>query len=123
MEDVGYMNILADDPSSVFQDFESYLRTEIVVLEDDIRFVLVENNSSFITLELQPNIYTFKNICEALFNILQIEYPESGSEIVIDFDDITTKNKLVVNSGIIAINFDESLFFSTILGSTSSWNY
>ena len=30
---------------------------------------------------------------------------------------------MVVNSGIIAIRFDEMLFFSTILGFTAGWDY
>ena len=57
-EDGGYMNILLGYPRSVFQDFESYLRTEIDLVEDDIRLVLDKYNSSFITHELQPGIYT-----------------------------------------------------------------
>ena len=36
MEDVGYMNILSGYPRSVFQDFESDLRTEIDLVEDDL---------------------------------------------------------------------------------------
>ena len=49
MKDVGYMNIVAGYVSSVFQDFESYLRTEFDWVEDDGRLVLDEYNSSFIT--------------------------------------------------------------------------
>ena len=37
---------------SIFQDFESYLRTEIDMVEDDIRLVFDEYNSDFITYEL-----------------------------------------------------------------------
>ena len=51
MEDVRYINILSDCPSSVSQDFESYLRTEIDLVEDDLRLVLDEYNSSFIIYE------------------------------------------------------------------------
>ena len=40
MEDCGYMKILSEYPESVFQDFEIYLRTEIDLVEDDIRLVL-----------------------------------------------------------------------------------
>ena len=58
--------------------------------------ILDKYNPSFITYELQPGIYTFKDLSEALFNILQLEYPESSSEIVIEFDDFTWKTKLVV---------------------------
>ena len=93
------------------------------MVEDDIILVLDEYNSSFVTYELDPGIYTFKDISEALFNILQSDYPGSNNVIVIDFDDITRKTKLVVRAGIIAIRFDENSFFSTILGFTPGWDY
>ena len=112
------MNIVAGYVSSVFQDFESYLRTEVDLVEDDIKLVLDEYNSSFITYELEPGIYTFRDISEALFNILQPEYPEPGNAIVIEFDDNTRKIKLVVRSGIVARRFHEKSFlvlFSVLL--------
>ena len=123
MNDEQYMNILAFYTRSVFQDFESFLRTQIDLVEDDIKLVLDEYNSSFNIYERQPGIYTFKDISEALFNILQIEYPGPSNVIVIEYDDITMKTKLVVRSGIMAIRFDEKSFFSTILGFTSGWDY
>ena len=39
MNDEQYMNILAFYTSSVFQDFESFLRTQIDLFEDDIKLV------------------------------------------------------------------------------------
>ena len=123
MKDEQYMNILAIYNSSVFQDFESFLRTQIDLVEDDIKLVLDEYNSSFITYELDPGIYSYRDISEALFYILQSEYPSSDSEILIRLDDITRKTKLVVNNGIIAIRFDEKSFFSTVLGFTLGWDY
>ena len=123
MKDEQYVNILSIYIRSVFQNFESFLRTQIDLIEDDVKLVLDEYNSSFITYELEPGIYTFKDISEALFNILQSEYPVPSNTIVIEFDDITRKTKLVVNSGIIAIRFDEKSFFSTILGFTPGWDY
>ena len=123
MNDEQYMNILAIYTSSVFQDFESFLRTQIDLVEDDIKLVLDEYNSNFITYELAPGIYTYRDITEALYYILQSEYPQSGSEILIRLDDITRKTKLVVRHGIIAIRFDEKSFFSTILGFTPGWDY
>ena len=123
MNDDGYMDILARYTSSVFQDFESYLRTEVDLVEDDIKLVLDEYNSSFITCELEPGIYTFKDISEALFNILQSDCPGDCNVIVIEYDDIKMKTKLVVQSGIIAIKFVEKSFFSTILGFTPGWDY
>ena len=92
------------------------------MVEDDI-LVLDKYNSSFITYELDPGIYTFKDLSEALFNILQNGYPKSSSETVIEVDDITRKTKLVANSGIIAGKFDEKSFFSNVLGSTPGWDY
>ena len=123
MKDDKYMNILAIYIASVFQDFESFLRTQIDLVEDDIKLVLDEYTSSFITYELEPGIYTFKDISEALFNILQLEYPGPSNAIVIEFDDITRKTKLVVRPGIIAIRFDEKPFFSTVIGFTPGWDY
>ena len=123
MNDEQYMNILAIYTRSVFQDFESFLRTQIDLVEDDIKLVLDEYNSNFITYELEPGIYTYRDIAEAVFYILQSEYPQCDSEILIRLDDITRKTKLVVRSGIIAIRFDEKSFFSTILGFTPGWDY
>ena len=73
MKDGKYMDILGFYLNSVFQDFESFLRTQIDLVEDDIRLVLKEYNSSFKTYELKPGIYTFEDFSEALFNILQPE--------------------------------------------------
>ena len=123
MKDEQYMNILAIYTSSVFQGFKSFLRTQIDLVEVDIKLVLDEYNSNFITYQISPGIYAFKDISEALFYILQSEYPQPDSEILIRLDDVTRKTKLVVNSGIIAIRFDEKSFLSTILGFTAGWDY
>ena len=56
MNDEQYMNILAFYTRSVFQDFESFLRTQIDLVEDDIKLVLDENNSSFKIYEIQAGI-------------------------------------------------------------------
>ena len=59
MEDEQNMNILSKFTLSVFQDFKSFLRTQIDLIEDDIKLVLDEYNSSFITYEITLGIYTF----------------------------------------------------------------
>ena len=123
MNDEQYMKILAIYTSSVFQDFESFLRTQIDLIEDDIKLVLDEYNSSFITYALEPGIYTFKDISEALLKILQPEYDGYLNAIDIKYDDIIMKTKLEVRAGILSIRFDEKSFFSTILGFTSGWDY
>ena len=123
MKDEQYMNILAIYNSSVFQDFESFLRTQIDLIEDDVKLVLDEYNSSFKIYELEPGIYTFKDISEALLKILQPEYDGYLNAIDIEYDDIIMKTKLEVRAGIISIRFDEKSFFSTILDFTSGWDY
>ena len=123
MEDEQYMNILSIYTSSVFQDFESFLKRQIDLVEDDIKLDLDEYNSSFITYELQPGIYTFKDISEILLNFIQSEHKGEINKTVIKFDDITRKTKLNVRPGIMAIRFDETSFLSTILGFTSGWDY
>ena len=123
MKEDNYMYILSGYSSSIFQDFESYLRTEVDLVENDVRLVLDEYNSSFITYEISPGIYTFKDISEVLLNFLQSEYKGDFNKIVIEFDDITRKTKLDVRPRIIAIGFDEKSFFSTIVGFTPNWDY
>ena len=72
MNDEQCMNIFAIYTSSVFQDFESFLRTQIDLIEDDIKLVLDEYNSSFITYELQPGIYTLEDISEAILTFFKL---------------------------------------------------
>ena len=93
------------------------------MVEDDIRLILDQQNSSFITYELQPSIYTFKDPSEDLLRNRQHEFDGDDNAIHNEFDDITMKTKLVVKPGIIAIRFDEKLFFNTILGFDLPWVY
>ena len=50
------MKILTVYNSSIFQNFESFLGTEVDLVKDDITLVLDELNSNFITYELQHGI-------------------------------------------------------------------
>ena len=115
-EDGGYMNILASYTSYLFPYFERYLRTEVDLVEDDFRLVLYKIISSFLTYELKPGFYNFRDLSEFVFNILQPKYQASSNVIVNELDDITRKTILVVRNGIIAIRFDEKSFFNTLLG-------
>ena len=117
------MLFLSMSVDSIFQDFENFLRTEVDLVEDDVRLVLDEYNSSFIIYELEPGIKTFKDISEVLFNVYQPEYRRYKNSVDIENDDITMKTKLVVKAGIIAIKFDEKSFFSTIFDFTPGWDY
>ena len=78
---------------SVFQYFESFHKTEIDLAEDDIKLVLDEYKSSFITYELETGIYTIEEISKVLFNVLHLEYPSSNSKNATELDDITRKTK------------------------------
>ena len=123
MKDDKYIDILGFYVSSVFQDFESCLRREVDLVEDDNKLVLDEHNSSFIIFELQPGIYIFKDISEALLNLLKPEYDGYHNGVGIEYSDIGMKTKLGVRIGIIVRRFDEKLFFKTVLGFTSGWDY
>ena len=73
MKDDKYMLILAVYFDSFFQDFESFVRTEVDLVEDDCKLVLDEYNSSFVTYELEPGIYTFEDFSKAFlpfFNLI-----------------------------------------------------
>ena len=93
------------------------------MVEDDIKLVLDEHNSSFFTYELDPGFSTFKDFSKALFNILQSENPGTSNAIDIEYDKIAMKTKLVVKSGIMAIRYDEKSFFSTVFCFTPGWDY
>ena len=126
LKDDKYMRILSVYVSSITQDFDCFLGTEVDLVEDDIRLVLDEYKSSFIVDELdelEPGIYTFKGFSKALFNFLQPEYALSNNSIDFELDDIVIQTKLVVRSGIIAIRLNEKSFFSTILGFNYGWDY
>ena len=123
MKDDKYMDILGFYVCSVFQVFESYLRTEVQLVEDDNKMVLLEYNSSFITYELKQGFYTFKYFFEALLKILKPEYDGYHNASDIEYDEIAMKTKLDVRAGFIAIRFDEQSFFRTILGFTPHWDY
>ena len=74
-------NLLRRYKSSIFRDFESILRTEVDLFED-------ENNSTFITYELSPDKYNSIDHSEVLLRNLQHEFDRDDKAIVIDFDDI-----------------------------------
>ena len=74
---------------------EVFKGTEVDLFENDIRLVLDEYNSKFITYELEPCIYTFEDLSGGLFNIPQPEYELFNNSADIEFD-ITIKTKLVV---------------------------
>ena len=123
MKDEKYSKVIPGYVRSIFQSFESYLRIEIELVEDDVRLVPEEYVSCFVTYELQPVVYTFKDLSQVLFNILQSGYPGPKNVTDFEFDDISMKTKLVVRDGVIAIRFDEKPFFNKIVGFEPHWDY
>ena len=77
----------------------------------------------FFTYELEPGVYSFKDLSKSLCNIPKPEDGDITNSVVIEMDDITMEYKLVVRVGIIAIRFDEKSFFSTILCFNHGWDY
>ena len=122
MEDGGYLYILPGYTSSIFQDFESYLRIEFDLVEDDIKLVLDKYNSSSITYELEQCSQIFKDLSEVLLSFLRPDYPGPSNAIDNEFDDITMKTELVVRDGFIAIVFDENRFSVLSLVSSMDGN-
>ena len=60
----GYGVLFGGFIQSNFQEFESYLRSEIVLAEDDIELILKQNLSNFLTYELHPGVYTIRDFME-----------------------------------------------------------
>ena len=65
MKEVGYIVLLNGYVQSVFQDFESYLRTTRVS-EVDNELTLKQFDSKFSTHEITPGIYSNKDSSDAL---------------------------------------------------------
>ena len=78
--------------SSIIQDFESFFGTQFDLIEVDIRLVLQEYSSKFITFELPKGIYTFKDLSQTLVRVLQPEYQGYHNAVYIELDDITMKS-------------------------------
>ena len=112
MKDVGFMNIVAGYVSSVFQDFESYLRTEVDLVEDDIYLVLEECNSSFLLMKYNQVFTLLKIIRKPFLTFSNSNIQDLVTQLLlIEYDDITMKTELVVKNGIKSIRFDEKSFF------------
>ena len=105
----GYTALLNGYIQSVFQDFESYLRTERVS-DDVIKLILKQYNSQFKTYKLTPGIYSFKDISDAL----------KPFECQIEYDDISMRTNLLTNK---ILRFDKKSFFNSFLGFSPYWDY
>ena len=110
---------------SLFRDFESYLRVVVGLDKKDIRLILKQYISHFITYEVTPGIYTIQDISHAVYTF------GGHSEIIqIEYDDISMKTKVILKFvidetgfGLGTLRFDEATFFHTLLRFTPYWDY
>ena len=113
----GYYILLTNYFGSPFRDFESYLRIVIGLGEDDIKLILKQYYSNFVTYEITPGIYTFKDISEAIYKIAG----KRGSLKII-YDDVSMKTKLIFDY-FSSLRFNKKSFFHTLLGFDPYWDY
>ena len=121
----GYMILLLRYSASPFRDFESYLRLVVGLDEEDIRLILKEYNSHFITYELTPGIYTIQDISDAIQTF-------SGHQetIQLEYDDISMRTTIVLKFkneekkfALGTLKFDKQSFFHTLLRFSPYWDY
>ena len=106
---------------SPFRDFESYLRSESGLNEEDIQLILEQYNSNFVNYEFSPGIYSIKDFSEVVYTMGVHE-----ETLTIEYDDISMKTKLILKrfGGTVGtFNFDEKSFFSILLSFTPFWDY
>ena len=105
-------------------EISSYLRIVVGLDEEDIRLILKQYNSHFITYDYTPGIYTIQDISDAVRT-----FAGHNEILEIEYDDITMKTKLLLkyNSGkfftLGTLRFDKKSFFHTSLGFTPYWDY
>ena len=79
-----YIILLMGYARSPFRDFEKYLSIIVGLDEDDIQLTLKQNNSTFVTYQLPPGIYTIEDVSKAVYTMgdhegtLQIEYDDDS---------------------------------------------
>ena len=123
----GYMIFLLGYSKSLFRDFESYLRIVVGLDEEDIRLVLKQYNSHFVTYNLNPGIYTIQDISDVIrtfsgySEIIQIEYDDISkkTKIILKFKNNNEKTKFALGT----LRFDKKSFFHTLLGFEPYWDY
>ena len=91
-----FMKTLSVYNSFILHHFDSFLRTEVDLVEDDIRLVLDEKISSFTAYEITPGIFNFKDLTEVLTKIPQLGFDGLNTSNIIEFNHISMKTKLIV---------------------------
>ena len=112
---VGYIILLLGYVRSRFRDFQIYLRIVVGLVEDDIQLTSKQQyNSSFVTHETTPGIYSVEGISESV-------YTKSDHEgtLKIEVDDISMKTKLILTrfgSTFGTSRVDDKSFINILLG-------
>ena len=102
------------------------MRIVVGLDEEDVRLILKQFNSHFITYGKTPGIYTIQDISDAV-------HTSSGHTVIIETecDDISMKTKIILKCnisgermfGLETLRFDERLFIHTLLGFEPFWDY
>ena len=100
----------------VIQNFESFRRPKVDLVEDNIRLVLGQYKSSCVNVGILHSIYTLNHLSQIFIRNLQLEYDGDDNGINIEIDDLSMNIKLVVGSSFLTTRFDEKSFLSTMLG-------
>ena len=113
--------LLRDYVHSPFREFESYIRIVVGLNEDDIRVILKQYNSEFITHKIYSCAYTFKDLSEVLSRCFENEFEIRGGtrpnhkndksdSIIIDSDNLSWINKLRLGPQMNVMRFDIKSF-------------
>ena len=77
----GYNILLTGYDTSLFRDFESYLRIVVGLEEDNIQLILKQYNEKFVTYEIDPGSYTIEDLQKAVY-----KFSGYGRTIGISYD-------------------------------------
>ena len=100
----------------VIQNFESFRRPKVDLVEINIWLVLGQYKSNCANFEILHGIYTLNHLFQIFLRNLQLEFDGDDNGINIEIDDHSMKIKLVVGSSFLTTKFDEKSFLSTMLG-------
>ena len=86
----GYIILLMGYKRSILRVFESHLRIVVRLDEEGIQLILKQYNSNFLTYELSPGFYSIKDFSDNVYKM-----GDHKGTLIIEYDDISMKKKLV----------------------------
>ena len=108
-QDTVHENLLPDNVKSVFQEFETYLRTK-KVSEEKIKLILKIINTRFVSFEIPTGVYEMIDINRTTKDLVK-------TKVVID--QVTMKTRSYTNT---ILRFDEKSFFNIPLSFSANWD-